>query len=161
MKAICRDVVVSGLGTVSPFGAGILALWENVRAGNSAVDWIECLGELDPHFYPVRYAAEVKRFVVANHLHNHCPARLGKTAQMGLVAAREALQQARLLDENEHVRDSDSRVSVIIGSGHGPCHETEGGTRPTSCADRPPSGRRRCPRACSTRCRAMSRFTSA
>jgi 3-oxoacyl-[acyl-carrier-protein] synthase II len=46
---------------------------------------------------------------------------------MGLVAAREALQQARLLDENEHVRDSDSRVSVIIGSGHGPCHETEGG----------------------------------
>jgi 3-oxoacyl-[acyl-carrier-protein] synthase II len=127
MKAICRDVVVSGLGTVSPFGAGILALWENVRAGHSAVDWIECLGELDPHFYPVRYAAEVKRFVVANHLQNHCPARLGKTAQMGLVAAREALQQARLLDENEHVRHSDSRVSVIVGSGHGPCHETEGG----------------------------------
>jgi 3-oxoacyl-[acyl-carrier-protein] synthase II len=127
MKANCRDVVVSGLGAVSPFGAGILALWENVRQGKSAVDWIDCLGELDPHLYPVRYAAEVKSFAAANHLKNHCPTHLGKTAKMGLVAAREALQQARLLDENEHVRDSDSRVSVIIGSGHGPCHETEGG----------------------------------
>jgi 3-oxoacyl-[acyl-carrier-protein] synthase II len=104
-----------------------LALWENVRRGTSAVDWIECLGELDPHFYPVRYAAEVKGFAAASHLKNHSPARLGKTAKMGLVAAREALQQARLLDENEHVFDSDSRVSVIIGSGHGPCHETEAG----------------------------------
>jgi 3-oxoacyl-[acyl-carrier-protein] synthase II len=127
MRADCRDVVVSGLGAVSPFGTGVLALWENVRRGKSAVDWIDCLGELDPHFYPVRYAAEVKGFAVAQHLKNHCPGRLGKTAKMGLVAAREALQQARLLDENEHVRDADSRVSVIIGSGHGPCHETEAG----------------------------------
>jgi 3-oxoacyl-[acyl-carrier-protein] synthase II len=127
MRADCRDVVVSGLGAVSPFGTGVLALWENVRRGKSAVDWIDCLGELDPHFYPVRYAAEVKGFAVAQHLKNHCPGRLGKTAKMGLVAAREALQQARLLDENEHVREADSRVSVIIGSGHGPCHETEGG----------------------------------
>jgi 3-oxoacyl-(acyl-carrier-protein) synthase len=127
MKAICRDVVVSGLGAVSPFGAGILALWDNVCRGKSAVDWIECLGELDPHLYPVRYAAEVKGFAVADHLKNHCPGRLGKTAKMGLVAAREALQQAQLLDENEHVSSSDSRVSVIVGSGHGPCHETEGG----------------------------------
>jgi 3-oxoacyl-(acyl-carrier-protein) synthase len=127
MKANCRDVVVSGLGAVSPFGAGVLALWDNVRRGTSAVDWIECLGELDPHLYPVRYAAEVKGFTAAHHLKNHCPGRLGKTAKMGLVAAREALQQAQLLDENEHVRAADSRVSVIIGSGHGPCHETEGG----------------------------------
>jgi 3-oxoacyl-[acyl-carrier-protein] synthase II len=127
MKSNCRDVVVSGLGAVSPFGAGMRSLWENVQRGKSAVDWIDCLGELDPHFYPVRYAAEVKGFKVADHLKNHCPGRLGKTAKMGLVAAREALQQARLLDENEHVRGSDSRVSVIIGSGHGPCHETEGG----------------------------------
>jgi 3-oxoacyl-[acyl-carrier-protein] synthase II len=127
MKATFRDVVVSGLGAVSPFGAGILALWNNVRRGNSAVDWINCLGELDPQLYPVRYAAEVKGFTAAHHLKNHCPGRLGKTAKMGLVAAREALQQAKLLDENEHVRDADSRVSVIVGSGHGPCHETEGG----------------------------------
>jgi 3-oxoacyl-[acyl-carrier-protein] synthase II len=127
MKSICRDVVVSGLGAVSPFGAGIPALWENVRRGRSAVDWIDCLGELDPHLYPVRYAAEVKGFTAAEHLKNHCPGHLGKTAKMGLVAAREALQQAHLLDENEHVLNSDSRVSFIIGSGHGPCHETEGG----------------------------------
>ncbi|HXY32807.1 MAG TPA: beta-ketoacyl-[acyl-carrier-protein] synthase family protein, partial [Planctomycetaceae bacterium] len=127
MKANCRDVVVSGLGAVSPFGPGIFALWDNVRRGKSAVDWIDCLGQLDPHLYPVRYAAEVKGFTVAKLLKNHCPGRLGKTAKMGLVAAREALEQARLLDENEHVRESDSRVSVIIGSGHGPCHETEGG----------------------------------
>ncbi|HET6327449.1 MAG TPA: beta-ketoacyl-[acyl-carrier-protein] synthase family protein [Planctomycetaceae bacterium] len=127
MKTDCRDVVVSGLGAVSPFGPGVLALWENVRRGKSAVDWIDCLGELDPDFYPVRYAAEVKGFTAANHLKNHCPGHLGKTAKMGLVAAKEALKQARLLDENEHVFESDSRVSVIIGSGHGPCHETEAG----------------------------------
>jgi 3-oxoacyl-[acyl-carrier-protein] synthase II len=125
MKQHCRDVVVTGLGAVSPFGGGIDTLWHNVREGRSGVSWIETLGDLDPELYPVRFAAEVKGFSVADYLKQHCAPRLGKTVQMGLVAAREALLQARLLDEDERVRDIGTPVSAILGSAHGPCHETE------------------------------------
>ena len=44
---------------------------------------------------------------------------------MGLVAAREALAQARLLDFEERAIDIGTPISAIMGDAHGPCHETE------------------------------------
>ena len=46
---------------------------------------------------------------------------------MGLVAAREALNQAGLLDPTERMLDPTLRIATIVGSGHGPCHEAERG----------------------------------
>ncbi len=125
MNQFFRDVVVTGLGAVSPFGGGVDVLWRNVRHGRSGVDWIETLGELDPELYPVRYAAEVKAFSVAELLKQNPGPRIGKSIQMGLVAAREALAQAKLLDDEERAIDIGTPISAIMGSAHGPCHETE------------------------------------
>jgi 3-oxoacyl-[acyl-carrier-protein] synthase II len=46
---------------------------------------------------------------------------------MGLVAAREALDQAQLLDSSDKLLDPAKRIETIVGSGHGPCHEAEVG----------------------------------
>ena len=44
----------------------------------------------------MRYGAEVKRFNVDEQLKRHCEVRDEKSVQMGLVAAQQALREARL-----------------------------------------------------------------
>jgi 3-oxoacyl-[acyl-carrier-protein] synthase II len=125
-EMIVRDVVVTGLGAVSPFGIGIDPLWDGVSRGKSGIKWIESLGELDPEQYPVRYAGEVTGFDVDQLLKKRTEVRLEKSVQMALVATQEALAQAGLLDGTGTLLAGMSPVSVIAGSGHGACHETEG-----------------------------------
>jgi 3-oxoacyl-(acyl-carrier-protein) synthase len=48
MNEMRPEVVVTGMGAVSPFGAGIAPLWNGVSAGHSGFDWINSLGELNP-----------------------------------------------------------------------------------------------------------------
>jgi len=114
-----RDVVVTGMGAVTPLGIGVAALWDGVRAGCSAVDWLSFADELDADLFPVRFGAEVREFDVRQHLGKHCEVRSEKTIHMGLVAAQEALRQARLIDGQDELRDPASVISTIVGSGHG------------------------------------------
>src|SRR5580704_14570158 len=127
MIANRREVVVTGMGAVSPFGIGVGPLWSGVSAGQSGIDWIDDVLELDPAIYPIRYAAAVKNFSVDEHLKRHCEVRNEKSVQMALVAAREALAQAGLLTPDERPVPEANPVAVIAGSGHGPCHEADAG----------------------------------
>ncbi len=127
MNANRREVVVTGMGAVSPFGVGVEPLWNGIIAGRSGVDSIEDLLDLDPAIYPVRYAAAVRNFCVDDYLKRHCEVRVEKSAQMGLVAAREALAQAGLLTNLEATVPNANPVAIVVGSGHGPCHEADAG----------------------------------
>lgn len=115
------------MGAVTPFGIGVDALWDGARNGRNGIDWIQLLPDLDPAIYPVRYAGEVKGFTVDEHLKQHCDVRLERSVQMGLVASREALHQARLLDASDKLLDSTMRIEAILGSGVGACFELEVG----------------------------------
>jgi 3-oxoacyl-[acyl-carrier-protein] synthase II len=115
------------MGAVSPFGIGAGPLWSGVSAGNSGIDWIEDVLDLDPAIYPIRYAAAVKTFCVDDHLKRHCEVRAERSVQMGLVAAHEALTQAGLLQNGDTVIPDWNPVAVVAGSGHGPCHEADAG----------------------------------
>ena len=126
MKESCRDVVVTGMGAVSPLGVGVAPLWNGVSAGQSGINWIKSLGELDPAIYPVRYGGEVTGFDFDTLLSKHCEVRLEKSVQMGLVASQEALGQAGLLTDTQTVPIDANPIGVIAGSGHGACHESEG-----------------------------------
>jgi 3-oxoacyl-[acyl-carrier-protein] synthase II len=121
-----RKVLVTGMGAVSPLGVGVEALWNGVSTGRSGIDWIEDTLDLDPALYPTRFAGAVKQFSVDDHLKRHCEVRQEKSVQMALVAAREALGQAGLLDAADSLVLQANPVAVIAGSGHGPCHEADG-----------------------------------
>jgi len=97
MNGSRREVVVTGMGAVSPFGVGVRSLWNGVSAGRSGIDWIRSLGDLDPEVYPVRYGGEVAGIDVDKLLTKRCEVRLEKSVQMGLVAAQEALKTAGLV----------------------------------------------------------------
>ena len=86
-----RQVVVTGIGLVTPFGAGREISWSAIRAGRSAVRWFE-----PEDFSGLR----ALRWVGAS-----APAELLTSAEpvvaMALAAAREALIHAGLSDMTE------------------------------------------------------------
>jgi 3-oxoacyl-[acyl-carrier-protein] synthase II len=116
-----RDVVVTGLGAVSSCGVGRQALWEGTAQGRSGVDWIQRFDVAD---WPVRFAGEVRHCDHEALLARPVGLRRDKSLQFGLVAALEALHQAKLLDEQDRVA-SDRSIGAIVGSGLGPCFEAE------------------------------------
>jgi hypothetical protein len=114
-----REVIVTGMGAVSPFGIGVGPPWNGIGAGQSGIDSIEDLLALDPAIWPTRDAGAVKYFSVGDHLKRHCEVRNEKSVQMGLVTAREALSQAGLLAQTDIAIPDANPVAVVAGSGHG------------------------------------------
>jgi 3-oxoacyl-(acyl-carrier-protein) synthase len=116
-----RDVVITGMGAVTPCGVGCGPLWDDVSQGRNAIRWITCF---DVAGWPVRFAGEVRDCDAAAILSRPHGSRRDRSVQFGLVAAREALQQAKLLDGNERLVANET-AGVIAGSGLGPCMEAE------------------------------------
>lgn len=116
-----RDVVITGMGAVTASGIGCGPLWDDVSLGRNAIQWITCF---DVEGWPVRFAGEVRDCDPQQLLKRPPGLKRDRGLQFGIVAAREALQQARLFDDEERVPDELS-VGVIVGSGLGPCMEAE------------------------------------
>ena len=113
-------VVITGIGVVSPFGVGRERFWECVSRGCSAT---RLMPELDAETFACRVAAPVAGVTAADlpslpgddgadDRHRADPKRYSRAALIGVIAAREAWQQAGL-DVGE------PGAGVVIGSGGG------------------------------------------
>jgi 3-oxoacyl-[acyl-carrier-protein] synthase II len=107
-----KRVVITGLGCVCPVGNTVNSSWKNILAGVSGVGKIT---HFDASGYKSAIAAEVKDIDVAEVLGRKDARRLDRFAQLGMVAALEALEHSRLVISEEN-RD---RIGVLIGSGIG------------------------------------------
>ena len=113
-----RRVVITGLSVVSPFGLGVKALWENVRAGKSAIRPITLF---DTEQFPVKFGGEVAGYEVLDHFSKKEARHLDRVTQFALLASDEARQDAELdLDAVDR-----NRVGCVIGSGIGGLDTTE------------------------------------
>jgi 3-oxoacyl-[acyl-carrier-protein] synthase II len=113
-------VVISGIGVVSTFGVGRECFWENVRRGVSGT---RAVTEFDVSSYPCQVAAPVPPLTIdhaqpldGEHENGHesraDPKRYSRAALLGVIAAREAWNDAGL-------RVDEPGAGVIIGSGGG------------------------------------------
>ena len=107
-----RDVVVTGLGMVSPVGLDVAATWTAILAGTSGLAPIT---RFDPDGFDTRFAAEVKQFDPLVAMDRKLAHRCDLFAQYAIVAARQAVADAGL-DINEQNRQ---RIGVLIGTGIG------------------------------------------
>jgi 3-oxoacyl-[acyl-carrier-protein] synthase II len=105
------DVLITGLGVVTPIGIGVDTFWEALVAGRSGAGPIT---RFDASEYPVRIAAEVDDFVPTDWIDGREVARTDRFCQMGVAAASLAWEHAGL----EGTVDPE-RVGVIVGSGIG------------------------------------------
>ncbi len=105
-------VVVTGMGAVCAAGMGVGALWDAARNGRSAVG----LSEFDrPGTNQVKLAAQIKSFAPEAHIDAKVLPFCDRFSQLAIVAADEAMAQARLASEPRQ----GSRTAVILGTGVG------------------------------------------
>ena len=96
-----RQVVVTGIGLVTPFGAGREISWSAIRDGRSAVDWIETDDLSGSRPRRQRWAgASAPADLLAS---------VEPVVSMAVVAAREAMAHAGLTDVSE-------RGGCVIGT---------------------------------------------
>jgi 3-oxoacyl-[acyl-carrier-protein] synthase II len=110
-----RRAVITGLGVISPFGTGVGAFEQGLRAGRSATRGITLF---DPDDLPCRVAAEVPGFDPDALLDPADRARVGRIVPMAIAAAREALVAAGL-PPDANGTDGHRAHGVILGSGAG------------------------------------------
>lgn len=103
-------VVVTGMGIVAPCGIGRDAFWDSLINCKSGIGPIT---RFDASGFPVRIAGEVKNFDLCDYFGKDCrPQRYSHQTQMGLVACKQALEQASLTMEDLKRYDS---IPVMMG----------------------------------------------
>ncbi len=107
-----RQVVVTGIGAITPIGIGVQALYEGLRQERSAIDTIT---RFDPAPFHCHVAAEVRRFDGGAYADHKRLRRLDRYAQFAIACARLALDDARL-DLTDENRDM---IGCFVGSALG------------------------------------------
>ena len=109
-----RRVVVTGMGALTALGNDVASTWDGLIAGRSGVRTIE---SFDPSRLTSQVAAEVRDFDASHVLDRKEMRRTDRYIQFGLVAARQALDQAGLPERFEG--DLAERTGVVLGTGLG------------------------------------------
>lgn len=104
-----RQIVVTGIGALTPVGNSREESWEALLAGRSGVAPIT---RFDASGLPTHIAAEVKGFVAEDHLDRKRLRRSERFSQYAVVAAREAARDAGLETDG----DPEARIGVQINN---------------------------------------------
>ncbi|MGI9538993.1 MAG: beta-ketoacyl-ACP synthase II [Miltoncostaeaceae bacterium] len=104
--------MVTGLGIVSSVGTGVDEVWSSVIEGRSGAAPIE---QFDTSELATTIACQVKDFQAKDFIEHREASRMGRFAQLGVAAARMALEDARLHVDGG-LRD---RAGAIMGTAIG------------------------------------------
>ncbi len=113
-----KRVVVTGLGAITPLGNDVESTWAAAVEGKSGAAPIT---HFDASKFKTQFACEVKNFNAADHFDRKKVRQLDLYAQYALVAARQAVADADLTNENI----DKNRVGVIVAAGIGGLHTFE------------------------------------
>ncbi|MGA2671490.1 MAG: beta-ketoacyl-ACP synthase II [Dehalococcoidia bacterium] len=108
-RALKRRVVITGLGAITPLATGVEESWRKLCQGKSGVARIT---KFEPSGFNVQIAAELKDFHPEDFLDKKKIRRTDPFIQYALVAARMAINDARLNINGTNA----SRVGVVLGS---------------------------------------------
>lgn len=127
-----KRVVVTGLGAITPIGNDVETAWQNAIAGVSGAGPIT---HFDASLFKTKFACEVKGFNGAEYFDRKKLRTLDLYAQYALVAAKQAVEDAKLNGEGVN----GDRIGVIFSSGIGGLHtfEEEAGYYALHAADGP------------------------
>jgi 3-oxoacyl-[acyl-carrier-protein] synthase II len=109
-----RRVVVTGMGMLTALGNDVPSTWAGMLAGRSG---IRTIASFDPSRLTSQIAGEVQDFDASHVLDRKDQRRTDRYIQFGLVAAREAMDQAGLPARLEG--DLAERTGAILGTGLG------------------------------------------
>ncbi len=114
-----KRVVITGLGAITPIGNDVATTWANALAGVSGAAPIT---HFDASKFKTQFACEVKNFNANDHFDRKKLRQLDLYAQYAIVAARQAVEDSKLLDAENLDRN---RTGVIVAAGIGGLHTFE------------------------------------
>src|SRR4051794_30060802 len=88
-----RRVVITGMGAVTPVGKSAPENWRNLLGGVSGISRITLF---DPSDYAIQIAGEVKDFSPEGLIDPKEVRHMDRSVQFAVVAAKEAIQDAKL-----------------------------------------------------------------
>ena len=107
-----EDIVVTGIGAITPIGNDKDTFWKNLTAGVSGADTIRAF---DPTGFGSTIACEVKDFRAEELMDKRRAKRMARYSQLAVCAALAARDDAGLDLEREDL----TRVGCFIGTGTG------------------------------------------
>lgn len=110
-----RRVVVTGMGTLNALGVTVDEYWNNLKEGKSGITRVE---NYDLGGSPSLIGGEIKtdKFNVEDHFERRIARRMDRFCHLGIVAARQAIEQSGLLNYGALNKD---KVGVLVASGIG------------------------------------------
>src|SRR3981081_1289814 len=111
-----RQVVITGMGLITPIGHDLDTVWSNLVEGVSGAGPIT---RFDASGYATKIAAEVKGFDPTEYMDRKTARNLGRHCECALAPSRQALSMARL-DPGEHEPDD---VGVLVSTAFGGVEE--------------------------------------
>jgi len=108
-----REVVVTGLGVVSPIASELNRFWEGIKSGQSGIDYVKGMPDIDQ--YPVTIAGEVRDLDMDRFVDKKEARKMDPFAIWGLAAAVMAIEDAGL----DPAKLDLDRVGVLASSGIG------------------------------------------
>ena len=105
-----RDVVITGVGVVSPIGIGQHAFWDSLMSGRSGV---ASLTQFDASALTVRFGAELADFDPKQHVKPRKALKvMCREIQTAFAAAGLAVESAGITNENVNAE----RFGAVFGS---------------------------------------------
>ncbi|MGV4461569.1 beta-ketoacyl-ACP synthase II [Ornithobacterium rhinotracheale] len=108
-----KRVVITGLGALTPIGNTYNEYWNNLLKGVSGAAPITLF---DASQFKTQFACEVKNFDPLQHFDKKEVRKMDRTGQLGIVAAREAVENSGILEASNLDK---TKIGVIWGSGIG------------------------------------------
>ncbi|MGC2939071.1 MULTISPECIES: beta-ketoacyl-[acyl-carrier-protein] synthase family protein [unclassified Brevibacterium] len=121
-----RDVVITGLGAITPSGQTPEDLWTSVRHGSSAIDVLA--GEQFDNL-AVRIGGQITDFDAEAILPRALARRLSPVQHWAIAAAEQALAQAGIPAPADDLPWDRERSAVIAATGSGPVDAMQEATR--------------------------------
>ena len=107
-----RRVVITGLGVITPIGKNMEETWEGIKEKRCGIDEIT---QIDTTNFKTKLAAEVKGYDPLLYFDNKQVKRLDRCTQFAIIAAKEALKNSGI---NQNNTDYD-RAGIYVSSGIG------------------------------------------
>lgn len=107
-----KRVVITGIGTINPIGNDVENTWNGIKNCKCGIDEITLF---DNSNLKTKLAAEVKGYDASNYLDAKQAKRLDRSSQFAIIAAREAIKDSGINEENTNLEN----VGIFIGSGIG------------------------------------------
>jgi 3-oxoacyl-[acyl-carrier-protein] synthase II len=116
-----KDIVITGLGMVTPVGIGVNESWNNILNSKSGIGPIT---KFDTTGYPVTIAGEVKGFDPLDYVSRKEAKKMDTFIHFAIACAQFALDDAGI-DFSNISNELRNRFAVIIGVGIGGLPEIE------------------------------------